>query len=47
MKKAGRKYTEGKTAQELIGHIGFCEPVEVDRTAKKKVLLSPRLNAIY
>lgn len=40
MKKAGRKYTEGKTAQELIGHIGFCEPVEVDRTAKKKVLIT-------
>ena len=40
MKKAGRKYTEGKTAQELIGHIGFGEPVEVDRTAKKKVLIT-------
>lgn len=40
MKKAGRKYTEGKTAQELIGHIGFGEPVEVDRAAKKKVLIT-------
>ena len=40
MKKSGRKYTEGKTAKELIGHIGFGEPVEVDRTAKKSVLIT-------
>ncbi len=40
MKKAGRKYTEGKTAQELIGHIGFGGAVEVERTARKKVLIT-------
>ena len=40
MKKTGGKYTEGKTAQELIGHIGFGEPVEIDPEAKKKVLIT-------
>ncbi|MBS5190337.1 MAG: sugar transferase [Lachnospiraceae bacterium] len=40
MKKTGGKYTEGKTAQELIGHIGFGEPVEIDSEAKKKVLIT-------
>ncbi|MEI3279795.1 MAG: sugar transferase [Eubacterium ramulus] len=36
MKKNSGKYTEGKAAQELIGHIGFGEPVEIDPDAKKK-----------
>lgn len=41
MKKAvGRHYTDGKTAEELIGHIGFGEPVEVDTETKKKVLIT-------
>lgn len=40
MKKNSGKYTEGKAAQELIGHIGFGEPVEVERDAKKKVLIT-------
>lgn len=40
MKKAGRSYTHGKSGKELIGHIGFDESVEVDFTAKKKVLIT-------
>lgn len=40
MKKAGRSYTNGKSGKELIGHIGFDESVEVDFTAKKKVLIT-------
>lgn len=40
MAKAYRNYTEGKTAEELIGNIGFGEVVTVDRTAKKKVLIT-------
>ena len=40
MKKAGRHYTDGKNKEELIGHIGFEEPVQVDRNAKKKVLIT-------
>lgn len=39
-KKVGRNYTEGKTTEELIGHIGFGEPVEVDISSRKKVLLT-------
>lgn len=35
-----RNYTEGKTKEELIGQIGFGEPVVVDRQAKKKVLIT-------
>lgn len=38
--KIGRHYTDGKSAQELIGHIGFGEPVEVDTDGKKKVLIT-------
>lgn len=40
MKKLGRNYTEGKADQELIGHIGFGEPVEVDATINRKVLIT-------
>lgn len=40
MNKAGRHYTDGKNKEELIGHIGFGEPVQVDRNAKKKVLIT-------
>jgi UDP-glucose 4-epimerase len=41
MKKAtGRHYTDGKSNQELIGHIGFGEPVEIDSETEKKVLIT-------
>lgn len=40
MKKSGRSYTDGKSDKELIGHIGFGEPVEVDRQTKKRVLIT-------
>lgn len=40
MKKAGRSYTEGKTPQKLIGQIGFSEVVEVDKTIKRKILIT-------
>ena len=40
MAKAERHYTDGKTDKELIGHIGFGEPVEVDLSATKKVLIT-------
>ena len=40
LKEARRGYTDGKTSGELIGHIGFGEPVEVDRQGKKKVLIT-------
>lgn len=39
-KAAGRRYTEGKSAEELIGHIGFGENVEVDKDTEKKVLIT-------
>lgn len=35
-----RHYTDGKNSSELIGHIGFGEPVQVDRTAHKRVLIT-------
>lgn len=38
--KVGRHYTDGKRAEELIGHIGFGEPVEVDTETEKKVLIT-------
>lgn len=38
MKKAGRRYTDGKTEKELIGHIGFGEKVEIETTAKKVLI---------
>lgn len=39
-KAAGHHYTDGKSAEELIGHIGFDEPVEVDVNTQKKVLIT-------
>ncbi|MGN0990388.1 MAG: glycosyltransferase [Candidatus Ventricola sp.] len=36
----GRNYTDGKCAEELIGHIGFGEPVMVDTEAQKRVLVA-------
>lgn len=33
-------FTTGKSKEELIGNIGFGEPVEVDRTQVKKVLIT-------
>lgn len=40
MKKKSYHYTDGKSEEELIGNIGFGEPVEVDPEAKKKVLIT-------
>lgn len=40
MKKNSYNYSEGKTDEELIGHIGFGETVEVDFNTKKKVLIT-------
>lgn len=40
MKKKPYHYTDGKSEEELIGNIGFGEPVEVDSGAKKKVLIT-------
>lgn len=38
-KEIGRSYTKGKTNEELIGHIGFGQPVVPDLTACKHVLI--------
>ena len=35
-----RNYTEGKSAEQLIGHIGFGGPVEVYTSSVKKVLIT-------
>lgn len=35
-----RHYTDGKSAEELIGHIGFGEAVHVDKSAHKRVLIT-------
>lgn len=35
-----RNFTEGKSAEQLIGHIGFGGPVEVDTSSMKKVLIT-------
>ena len=42
MKKqsVGRHYTDGKSQDELIGHIGFGKSVEVDTETEKKVLIT-------
>ena len=42
MKKShiGRHYTDGKSDSNIIGHIGFGAPVEVDTTTEKKVLIT-------
>lgn len=37
---SGRHYTDGKNSDELIGHIGFGEWVEVDTETEKKVLIT-------
>jgi len=39
-KTAGRYFTDEKSDKELIGHIGFGEPVEVDIYTQKKVLIT-------
>lgn len=36
----GRHYTNGKSDEELIGKIGFGEPVAVDSATEKKVLIT-------
>lgn len=36
----GRNYTNGKSDEELIGHIGFGEAVEVNTIIEKKVLIT-------
>ena len=36
----GRHYTDGKSDDELIGHIGFGEPVQVDIEGHKNVLIT-------
>lgn len=36
----GRHYADGKSAEELVGHIGFGEKVEVDTENEKKVLIT-------
>lgn len=36
----GRHYTDGKSNDELIGHIGFGEPVVIDKEMHKKVLIT-------
>lgn len=40
MEKKHRRYTDNRTNDELIGKIGFSEPVEIDRQTKKKVLIT-------
>ena len=40
MAKAGRHYTDGKSDVDLIGNIGFGEPVIVDENAEKHVLIT-------
>ena len=37
---SGRNYTEGKSEEQLIGHIGFGGPVEVNTSSVKKVLIT-------
>lgn len=39
-KSAGRHYADNKSAEELIGHIGFGAPVQVDGETEKKVLVT-------
>lgn len=40
LKEIGRHYTDGKTNEELIGNIGFGEPVEVNHTIHRRVLIT-------
>lgn len=39
-KSIGRHYTDGKSDRELIGHIGFGEPVQIDKNGHKRVLIT-------
>lgn len=39
-KSIGRHYTDGKSDGELIGHIGFGEPVQIDKGGYKRVLIT-------
>ena len=39
-KTVGRSYTEGKKKEELIGQIGFGEPVEIASETERKVLIT-------
>lgn len=39
-KTASRHYTDGKTDEELMGHIGFGETIVVDKESKKRVLIT-------
>lgn len=40
MHKVGRHYTDGKSDADLIGHIGFGEPVVVDEDTEKHILIT-------
>lgn len=40
MKKIGRNYTDNLTSKQLIGNIGFGEPVLVNREEKRTVLIT-------
>lgn len=40
IKQGKRPYTQGVGNQELIGTIGYTHPVELDRTLKKRVLIT-------
>lgn len=39
----GRSYTDGKDEQELIGNIGFGQPVTLDKSAEKGFLLQEKV----
>lgn len=36
----GRKYTQGKSSEELIGQIGFSHFVEIDKNVRKNILIT-------
>lgn len=40
MKKSGRNYTAGKSDKELIGDIGFGEPVAIEKKRHRRVLIT-------
>ena len=40
LNKSDYRYTDGRSEEELIGHIGFGDPVEVDGLAHKKILIT-------
>lgn len=40
MRKVGRHYTDGKSDADLIGNIGFGEPVIVDKDVERHVLIT-------